>query len=469
MSTASTKLQVVQVKALPPGTNAYEKQRAVILARLTVKVPSDLILPPSLIADPPNDVSSIPTTCGLLTDREIEITENYNAVDLARSIASKDLSAVEVTRAFAKRAIIAHQLTCCLTQLFMDEALERAKELDKYLEQHGKPIGPFHGVPISIKEHIPVAGTYSSQGSLASTVFNENDSHMVKILREAGAVFYCKTNQPQAIMHLESTSHFGRTLNPFNIKLSAGGSTGGEAALVAMKGSVLGPLKIGLIENDGFIIPQPPVQRAVEWAKTRLNDPEFASLLQVKPFQPYNAEEAWRKIRRTYWPQGGSTLKAALQESGEPVMPLTEHVCSDAEPFGMLTAEDVNQLRFERDHFRHAFADHWREQDVDVVIGPAFVGPASAHDTAFYWTYTSLYNFVDYPGVVFPTPIRAKSDEAYPEKYKPLSTECDHVRKLWGESDFEGAPINLQMVARRHQDNLLFGALATLKSILDLA
>jgi amidase len=217
MSTASTKLQVVQVKALPPGTNAYEKQRAVILARLTVKVPSDLILPPSLIANPPNDVSSIPTTCGLLTDREIEITENYNAVDLARSIASKDLSAVEVTRAFAKRAIIAHQLTCCLTQLFMDEALERAKELDKYLEQHGKPIGPFHGVPISIKEHIPVAGTYSSQGSLASTVFNENDSHMV-----------------------ESTSHFGRTLNPFNIKLSAGGSTGGEAALVAMKGSVLG-------------------------------------------------------------------------------------------------------------------------------------------------------------------------------------------------------------------------------------
>jgi amidase len=229
------------------------------------------------------------------------------------------------------------------------------------------------------------------------------------------------------------------------------------------------PLKIGLIENDGFIIPQPPVQRAVEWAKTRLNDPEFASLLQVKPFQPYNAEEAWRKIRRTYWPQGGSTLKAALQESGEPVMPLTEHVCSDAEPFGMLTAEDVNQLRFERDHFRHAFADHWREQDVDVVIGPAFVGPASAHDTAFYWTYTSLYNFVDYPGVVFPTPIRAKSDEAYPENYKPLSTECEHVRKLWGESDFEGAPINLQMVARRHQDNLLFGALATLKPVLDLA
>ncbi|KAF3045514.1 hypothetical protein E8E12_008881 [Didymella heteroderae] len=240
MSSGSTRLQVVQVKAIPPGTDEYENQRAAILGRLALKVPSDLVLPSSLIADPPNDVSNIPNTCGLLTDREIDITEDYNAVNLAHAIASKELTAVEVTTSFAKRAIIAHQLTCCLTQWFMDEALQRAKELDEYLHKHGKPIGPLHGVPISIKEHIPVAGTFSSQGSLSSTVFNEKDSLMVEILREAGAVFYCKTNQPQAIMHLESTSHYGRTLNPFNLKLSAGGSTGGEAALLAMKGSVLG-------------------------------------------------------------------------------------------------------------------------------------------------------------------------------------------------------------------------------------
>jgi amidase len=240
MSATGTILQVVEVKTVPSGTDGYEKQRAAVLERLALKVPSDLVLPSSLIWNPPNDVSSIPNTCGLLTEHEIGITENYSAVNLARAIASKHLTAVEVTRSFAKRAIIAHQLTCCLTQWSMNDALERAKELDEYLEKHGKTIGPLHGVPISIKEHIPVAGTYSSQGSLASTVFNEVDSHMVKILREAGAVFYCKTNQPQAIMHLESTSHYGRTLNPFNLKLSAGGSTGGEAALLAMKGSIIG-------------------------------------------------------------------------------------------------------------------------------------------------------------------------------------------------------------------------------------
>lgn len=240
MSSGNAGLQVVQVKDVPPGTNQYENSRATILEKLALKVPSNLLLSSSLILDPPNDVSSIPKTCGLLTDREIAITENFSAIGLAKAIASKDLTAVEVARSFAKRAIITHQLTCCLTQWFMDEALRRARELDEYLEKHGKPIGPLHGVPVSIKEHIPVAGTFSSQGSLASTVYNEEDSQMVKILREAGAVFYCKTNQPQAIMHLESTSHYGRTLNPFNLRLSAGGSTGGEAALIAMKGSVLG-------------------------------------------------------------------------------------------------------------------------------------------------------------------------------------------------------------------------------------
>jgi amidase len=240
MSSTGTILQVIQAKAVPSGTDGYEKHRAAILERLALKVPSNLVLPSLLIQNPPNDVSSIPSTCGLLTEHEIGITENYSAVNLAQAIASKHLTAVEVTRSFAKRAIIAHQLTCCLTQWFMNDALERAKELDQYLEKQGKTIGPLHGVPISIKEHIPVAGTYSSQGSLASTVYNEVDSHMVKILREAGAVFYCKTNQPQTIMHLESTSHYGRTLNPFNLKLSAGGSTGGEAALLAMKGSIIG-------------------------------------------------------------------------------------------------------------------------------------------------------------------------------------------------------------------------------------
>ncbi|KAF1935409.1 general amidase-like protein GmdB [Clathrospora elynae] len=559
MAVYSSKLAVVQPKPVPQGTPEYEKKRASILEAFAKNVPPELRLSSEFFTNPPVNVSQVPTISGILNPAEIDITENYDAVGLAEAIAARKLTAVEVATAFCKRSIIAHQLTCCLTQWYMDDAIKQAKELDEYLEKNGKTIGPLHGVPISVKEHIALAGTYSSQGFLASTIFNEQDCLLVSILRSMGAVFYCKTNQPQTIMHLETTSHYGRTLNPFNTNLSAGGSSGGEAALVAMKGSVLGigtdiggsvrgpaafcgiygykttsctlpmkdfmanafsaelnilgssgpfsrslrdlelfmttvlsqkpymqdpqliplpwtglntkakrPLKIGIIENNGFIDPQPPVKRAIAWARQRLSDPKHSNILQVKDFKPYNAAEAWAKIRRMYWPSGGKPLKDGITSIGEPVLPLSDWTWKDAEPHGILGAEEVNDLRAQRDDFRYRFVDDWNKQDVDIVIGPAFVGPASAHDTAFYWPYTALYNLVDYPGVVVPTPIQAEAKEEYAADYKPLSDECKKVKELWEASDFEGAPINLQVNARRYHDNELFGALAVLKDILDL-
>ncbi|KAH7001040.1 putative amidase [Ilyonectria destructans] len=552
-------LSVVKPKAVPQGTPEFETKRTSLLQVFAEKVPSEYLLPQELISSPPLDVSGIPTTCGILTAEEIEITETYDAVGLAEAIANKKYTAVAVATAFSKRAIISHQLTCCLTQWFMDEAIEQATKLDEYLAKNGKTIGPLHGVPISIKDHMPIAGTFSSLGCMSSIVKDETDSHMIAILRDMGAVFYCKTNQPQTLMHLESDSLWGRVLNPFNINLTAGGSTGGEAALIAMKGSVLGVgtdiggsirapaafcgiygfkptspllpmkaflaspsaaelnimcstgpmcrslrdmdlfmnsvlaakpylvdpkviplpwtglktplnkrLKVGIINNDGFIEPQPPVKRAMAWAKELLSDPKHAELIEVKEFKPFGAADAWSKARRMYWPDGGAGSKGAILATGEPVHPLSDWIWKDEEPNGMQTAQDVNLARRERDDFRCDFAESWNEQDVDVVIGPAFVGPASAHDTAFYWTYTSLYNLVDYPGVVVPTPIKAKKEEQYDSSYVPLSDACKHVKELWEGSNFEGAPIELQLVARKYHDNELFGALAVLKDILGL-
>ena len=67
------------------------------------------------------------------------------------------------------------------------------------------------------------------------------DGILCQILRDQGAVFYCRTTMPQSVMHLDTRSSvYGQTLNPLNLALSAGGSSGGEAALVAARGSVLG-------------------------------------------------------------------------------------------------------------------------------------------------------------------------------------------------------------------------------------
>lgn len=560
-STQKRSCPVVQTKPVPQGEKAYEELRASILQRLSDSIPEEYYLPQSIIDNPPLDVTDIPRTCGLLTDEELEITENYDATALAEAIANKKFKAVTVAQAFCKRAAIAQQLTCCLTQFFQDEALERAKYLDDYLEKNGKTVGPLHGVPVSLKEHISIAGHDTSWGYVSTTTKIEKDILMVEVLRNAGAVFYVKTNQPQAIMHLESVSHYGRTNMPTNINLSAGGSTGGEAALIAMKGSVLGPgtdiggsirgpagfsgihgfkptsftvtmqdmlpggfpgelnilastgpmcrslrdmnlfmsifsdaktylrdtaivpipwtgvktevklpLKIGIMVNDGAIVPQPPVAAALEWARSQLSKPEFSSMFQIKTYMPYQSATAIKHIRQMYWPDGAAGTRAALAATGEPLFPLTEWIERDATAEREKTATEVTTARYTRDTFRWAFADDWNAQDVDFVLCPVFVGPASAHDTAFYWNYTALWNFVDYPGVVFPTPIKAgKEKESYPADYKPLSDECKHVKQLWEETDFVGAPINLQLVTRRYHDNELFGAMAVLQKALGFA
>lgn len=233
-------MHVLQPVSVPKGTPAFEEKRQKVIAELNDSIPKDLHLSESIFKDLPLDVTSIPASCGLLTPDEVAITEKYDATGLAEAIAKKQLTAAAVATAFCKRAAIAHQLTCCLTQFFMQEAVERAKYLDDYLAKNGKTVGPLHGVPIGVKEHMPIAGHWSSWGYFNTRVYNEEDSLMVKTLRDAGAVFYCKTNQPQGIMHLESDGFIGRVNNPHNVNLSSGGSTGGESALLAMKGSVLG-------------------------------------------------------------------------------------------------------------------------------------------------------------------------------------------------------------------------------------
>lgn len=188
------------------------------------------------------DVRSIPRTCGILSSSELYVTENYDATALAEAIRSKKLNAESVAIAFCKRAAIAQQVCNCLTEIFFEDAIERAKWLDDEYTRTGKPVGPLHGVPVSLKDSFKVKGYDASIGiaSLAEKPAVQN-SLLVDILLEQGAVLYCKTNVPQTLMALDSDNNvFGRTLNPRDRRVTAGGSSGGEGALIAMRGSVLG-------------------------------------------------------------------------------------------------------------------------------------------------------------------------------------------------------------------------------------
>ncbi|KAI3537871.1 amidase [Colletotrichum filicis] len=189
----------------------------------------------------------------LLTGKELDITECYNARELLDKIHHKKLTSEEVAVAFCKRAALAQQLvrtfpsrsvtTSCLTEIFFDEGIKRARELDQHLERTGELVGPLHGLPISLKDSFVVRGHYATVGyvEFLKRPLPTSNSAMVDLLVDAGAVLFCKTNVPQTMMTADSENNiFGRTLNPHKTILTAGGSTGGEGALVAFRGSVLG-------------------------------------------------------------------------------------------------------------------------------------------------------------------------------------------------------------------------------------
>ncbi|KAF2203695.1 amidase [Delitschia confertaspora ATCC 74209] len=211
------------------------------------KIPKQWRLSPSVLSNisstSPISVLDIPRSCGLLSTQELTLTEDYDATALVEAMAKGEIKSYDVTLAFCKRAAIAQQLVNCCTEIMFDEALARAKECDDYLEREGKTMGRLHGLPISLKDSFNIKGVQTTIGYVSFIAHPPaaSNSNLVDLLFKQGAVFYVKTNIPQSMMTADSDNNvFGRTLNPNKLTLTAGGSTGGEGALLKLRGSPLG-------------------------------------------------------------------------------------------------------------------------------------------------------------------------------------------------------------------------------------
>jgi amidase len=177
----------------------------------------------------------------LLSPLELEITTT-STPDLLKRLRQGLWTAEATVTAFCKRAAIAQQALNCATDLLFEEAIKTAQEHDAFLKSTGSIKGPLHGLPISIKDAFDVTGYITSSG-LVSRLGNvaQNDTLIVSILREAGAIPFIMSNVSQACLLVESRNNiYGTVLNPWNRHLSAGGNSGGEGALVAFRGSPLG-------------------------------------------------------------------------------------------------------------------------------------------------------------------------------------------------------------------------------------
>lgn len=153
-----------------------------------------------------------------------------------QDVHNSNVKPIDILRAYGKAAIKAHEKTNCVTEVMISEAEKWTTDGSINMK------GPLAGIPVSLKDSIAVGGFDTTVG-YSCNVGNKvpTDGTMVRILKDAGAIPYVKTNLPVTLLSFESTNDvWGRCTNPHNSKYSPGGSTGGEAALMAAGGGRIG-------------------------------------------------------------------------------------------------------------------------------------------------------------------------------------------------------------------------------------
>ena len=166
-----------------------------------------------------------------------------DATELARRIAAKDLSPVEVIRAHLERINSVNSNLNAIVDLQAESALVRAREAESAIAR-GERWGPLHGVPFTIKDCIDNKGVRTTRGSLLfADYYPRDDATVVKRLLGAGGIFLGKTNMPEFALWWETGNLVhGFTENPWMLGRTCGGSSGGEASAIA---GGLSPLGVG--------------------------------------------------------------------------------------------------------------------------------------------------------------------------------------------------------------------------------
>ncbi|KAI5258661.1 amidase [Aureobasidium subglaciale] len=496
----------------------------------------------------------VPKICGILTEREIAITEDNDAVDIIEKIRSQAFTAEEVTLAFCKRAAIAQQLTNCLTEICFEDAIERARQLDQdRVANPSAPWKPLHGLPISLKDSFNIPGLDSTIGmTYFANKPAEEYSALPRLLLDLGAVLYCKTNVPQTMMTADSDNNvWGRTLNPSNLKLTAGGSSGGEGSLVAMRGSVLGigtdiagsiripaicngiysarpssgivpfagqqspevpgmpgievvagPMatssraclyfmktimtaqawhydssclhlrwtgeqskrkpRIGVVLDDGLYTPFPPVRRAIREAAQKLRS---AGIDIVELRLPHVAE-ALGITFGMFALDGCKFVQNLINEGNEPQVESVKRVNLASIPASSLA--DYMRLNDRRHQLQDIYHKFWIENQLDAIMLPPAPQTATRFDEWGPVSYTALWNFLDYPATIIPTGRVRESDVADGED-SALYGEADlNNYKLYDSPEtYQDAPLTVQIVGMRQEDEALAGVVEFVDNILN--
>jgi len=167
----------------------------------------------------------------------------WSATKLATAMRDKTVSSRGVIEAHLERIDGVNAKVNAITAVLTDDAMAAADAADASIAS-GDAIGPLHGVPITVKENVDVSGSATTQGVMSlKNSLPEEDAPVIRHLKNAGAIVIGRTNMPDFGLRWHTDNDLnGPTLNPWNPTRTPGGSSGGDAAAIAIG---LSPLGIG--------------------------------------------------------------------------------------------------------------------------------------------------------------------------------------------------------------------------------
>ena len=254
-------------------------------------------------------------------------------------------------------------------------------------------------------------------------------------------------------------------------------------------------LKVAVLWDDEVVKPHPPVTRALKEVAEKLRHEKEITIVDWKP---YKHDLAWEIIASLYFCDGAADESSSIDASGEPWRPLSNWIIKENPYVKEHSIFSLWEWTIRREKYKSEYAELWnqtasnyeapfkggedgdanQEQTeakydglkdmVDVILCPAGPGAAPPLDCARYWGYTSQWNLLDYPAIIFPvTQVKSEVDKAEVE-YQPRNKQDDYNYKLYEAEKYRDAPVSLQLVARRYEDEKLIEALEIIKGITGL-
>ncbi|KAG2161368.1 hypothetical protein VTO58DRAFT_110168 [Aureobasidium pullulans] len=208
-------------------------------------------------------------------------------------------------------------------------------------------------------------------------------------------------------------------------------------------------LTLGFFNNDGVVMPHPPILRGVDKVVSTLRENGH----EVIDWKPYKHEYAVDLIQGIYASDAGKDIHSVLSASGEPAIPNINDLVDPS-----ISGADITKLwdvQLQKWKFQMEYIEEWNKleeklgKEMDAFIMPITPTAAIRHNQFKYYGYASAINLLDFTSVVVPVTFADKNLDKKDESFQPMNDMDKQVQEEYDAEAYHGAPVAVQIVGRR--------------------